>query len=242
MLSWLTLFLIPTSNLQLLWLCRRLLKLNLSHCSKTPTWLPSTLSMWQFNPNILLLLVDYGVNGCRGFYFTFFIPTSTMTRFPVSFLFISFILFNANFLFYVEYYSAPPSPPQPQPPISATTCHHIFFFTSFFVFTEQLYTFRLCYYTWPPPACTNATQDSCHVTAVTTTTIHIHHNVLLVCFLFVFYIFFCLTEQLYTLGLHYYTWPPPLAWPKSPNNDEKGLRCITVLSPCYLSFIRLAFA
>ena len=93
----------------------------------------ATIHAWWFNPIILLSLVDYGVNDHRGFYFTFFIPTSTMTISPVSFLIISFFLmliFHSMLSMIVRRHHI-------------TTHDH-------------------------PPACTNMTQDRCHVTTIAT--------------------------------------------------------------------------
>ena len=108
-------------------------------------------------------------------------------------------------------------------------------FICFYIFTKQLYSFRLHYYTWPPPlmqtwhgvdfVCFICTQNSHHITVtatnrvmtkpppqlepqplISTTTSH----VIGMFFFFAFYIFFY-TEQLYSFRLCYYTWPSPLA-------------------------------
>ena len=114
-------------------------------------------------------------------------------------------------------------------------CHHnhpympqyfisMFFYIFFLVFTEWLYTFRLCSYTWPP-TCTNVTWDSHHDTTTGTNQMmtnfgchHYNHNHPYppqhVITQLIGMFSFCLlhpNEQLYNLGVHYYTRPPPPA-------------------------------
>ena len=125
-----------------------------------------------------------------------------------------------------------------------------FSFTCFFVFTEQLYSSRLCYYTRPTPAHANMIWDwfclfylhlgqppphnHCHQPSDDERRCHhnsnhsyLPHHLISMFFLAFYMIFFVLqtlTEQLYSFRLCYYTWPPPAR-----ANTTRGWFCLFYL-------------